>query len=113
VSPQVYATSLKRLFLGTEIKIKVVDIGRIRSDGKPPYLPLLQREKPVVGFEPAPGPLAELNQKKGPNETYLPYAMGDGRRTRSFLRGVRDDVALPAEPELIDLLHGFPSGPAS
>ena len=33
----------------------------------------------MVGFEPNPDALAELNRKKGPHETYLPHAIGDGQ----------------------------------
>ncbi len=103
------ATSLNAI-LGTEIKIKVVDIGANPIDGKPPYLPLLQRgEARVVGFEPAPGPLAELNQKKGPNETYLPYAVGDGKtHTLHFCSASGMTSLFKPNPKLIDLLHGFP-----
>jgi FkbM family methyltransferase len=32
----------------------------------------------VTGFEPQEQPLFELQRRKGPNERYLPYAVGDG-----------------------------------
>jgi FkbM family methyltransferase len=58
----------------------VVDIGANLIDGTPPYRPLLDaRLCRVTGFEPQASALAELNLKKGPNETYLPYAVGDGK----------------------------------
>ena len=59
----------------------VVDIGAnpIASDGAPPYQPLLdKRIGTLVGFEPNPEALAELQARKGDLETYLPYALGDG-----------------------------------
>jgi FkbM family methyltransferase len=33
----------------------------------------------ITGFEPQASALAELNLRKGPDETYLPYALGDGK----------------------------------
>ena len=58
----------------------VVDIGANPIDGAPPYRPLLDaRLCRITGFEPQASALAELNRKKGPNETYLPYAVGDGK----------------------------------
>lgn len=58
---------------------EVVDIGANPIDGDPPYKPMLDAGLCLVtGFEPQPEALAELQQKKGPNERYLPYAVGDG-----------------------------------
>jgi len=34
----------------------------------------------LIGFEPNPLALEKLNAIKGPNETYLPFAIGDGQR---------------------------------
>jgi FkbM family methyltransferase len=66
---------------GNHSRIKIVDIGASLVDGKPPYLPLLRNgEADVVGFEPNPEALAKLNSLKGSHETYLPHAVGDGRR---------------------------------
>jgi FkbM family methyltransferase len=59
----------------------VVDIGAnpLNSDGAPPYKPLHDKQLcTITGFEPQPGGLAALNARKGPFETYLPYAIGDG-----------------------------------
>jgi FkbM family methyltransferase len=57
----------------------VVDIGANPIDGAPPYRPLLEAQLcRITGFEPQASALAELNLKKGANETYLPYAVGDG-----------------------------------
>lgn len=58
----------------------VVDIGANPIDGAPPYRPLLDaRLCRITGFEPQASALAELNLKKGANEAYLPYAVGDGQ----------------------------------
>jgi FkbM family methyltransferase len=59
----------------------VVDIGANPLDGgQPPYAPLLQQGLcHLTGFEPHPDALAKLNEQKGPHETYLPVAVGDGR----------------------------------
>jgi FkbM family methyltransferase len=57
----------------------VVDVGANPIDGDPPYKPMLERGLcTVVGFDPQPAALESLNQRKGPRETYLPYAVGDG-----------------------------------
>jgi FkbM family methyltransferase len=103
------AASLNAI-LGTDIKVKIVDIGANPVDGTPPYAPLLRAGfAQVVGFEPAPKALAELNQKKGPNETYLPYAVGDGKtHTLNFCSASGMTSLLKPNPKVLDLLHGFP-----
>ena len=66
---------------GAGVRVKIVDIGANPLDGTPPYEVMLRSgDADIVGFEPNPEALAELNTKKGPTETYLPYAVGDGRR---------------------------------
>lgn len=58
--------------------IHVVDIGANPLE-EPSYKGLLDMGLcRVTGFEPQPEALAELNQTKGPNEIYLPHAVGDG-----------------------------------
>lgn len=57
----------------------VVDVGANPIDGDPPYKPMLSQGLcEVTGFEPQAQALAELNLRKGPHETYLPYALGRG-----------------------------------
>ncbi len=57
----------------------MVDVGANRIDGEPPYARMLSAGLcRVTGFEPQEQALLELVQKKGPNERYLPYAVGDG-----------------------------------
>jgi FkbM family methyltransferase len=58
---------------------EVVDVGANPIDGDPPYTPMLAaRLCSVTGFEPQETALLELQKKKGPNERYLPYAVGGG-----------------------------------
>jgi FkbM family methyltransferase len=58
----------------------VVDIGANPIEGAPPYRPLLDAQLcRITGFEPQASALAELNLKKGANEAYFPYAVGDGQ----------------------------------
>ena len=72
------ATALTSL-LHTRCLTEVVDIGANPIDGDPPYLSFLAAEIcRGTGFEPQEQPLAELQQKKGQNERYLPDAIGDG-----------------------------------
>jgi FkbM family methyltransferase len=59
----------------------VVDVGANPIDGDPPYKAMLAAGLcEVIGFEPQTEALARLEQKKGPHERYLPYALGDGTR---------------------------------
>jgi FkbM family methyltransferase len=58
----------------------VVDIGANPIHEIPVYQDMLARGIcTVVGFEPQEKGLAELNLRKGAYETYLPYAVGDGK----------------------------------
>ena len=57
----------------------VVDIGANPFEGDPPYKAMLQRRMcRLIGFEPQPDALAQLESSKGDLENYLPYAVGDG-----------------------------------
>jgi FkbM family methyltransferase len=62
----------------------VVDIGASPLDGgDPPYKALLQRRLcSLIGFEPQPEALTALQMQKSDIETYLPYAVGDGGKSR-------------------------------
>ena len=58
----------------------IVDVGANPIDGDPPYKAMLAAGLcEVTGFEPQAEALARLQEKKGPKERYLPYALGDGR----------------------------------
>jgi FkbM family methyltransferase len=57
----------------------IVDVGANPIDGDPPYKAMLAVGLcEVIGFEPQPAALQRLEQKKGPLERYLPYALADG-----------------------------------
>lgn len=65
--------------LGVRRLTEVVDVGANPIDGAPPYKPLLERNLcRVTGFEPQQSAFNDLQLRKGPNERYLPYAVGDG-----------------------------------
>lgn len=93
-----------------EIRVKITDIGANPVDGDPPYHWLrLGGNADIVGFEPNPEALEELNGKKGPFETYLPYAIGDGKRHtlyNCFAPGLTS--LLKPNPAFTKLFHGFP-----
>ena len=58
----------------------VVDVGANPFDGgEPPYLAMFNAGLcHVTGFEPQREPLLALQRTRGPNELYLPHAVGDG-----------------------------------
>lgn len=58
---------------------EIVDIGANPIDGPPPYKSMLDIGLcRVTGFEPQKEALSQLQLHQGPNERYLPYAVGDG-----------------------------------
>ncbi len=60
-------------FLTPQRATEVVDVGANPIDGKPPYTAMLSAGLcRVTGFEPQEQALLELEQRKGPNEHYLP-----------------------------------------
>jgi FkbM family methyltransferase len=67
--------------LSPERLTAVVDIGANPIDTEPPYKRMLtSRLCTLVGFEPQAEGLAKLNAMKSDLETYLPYAVGDGKQ---------------------------------
>ena len=101
-------TPLHRL-LDFPCALTVVDVGANPIDGAPPYAPLLEAgHTRVVGFEPSPPALEELNARKGPHETYLPHAVGDGQRhTLRICRMPGMTSLLEPNPEVLGLFYGF------
>jgi FkbM family methyltransferase len=96
--------------LDVDVTVDVVDIGANPIDGDPPYQDLLARGTVrVVGFEPNRDALAELDARKGPHESYLPYAVADGRR-HQFRRCYAPGMSSIFEPNmtLLAQFHGFP-----
>jgi FkbM family methyltransferase len=65
--------------LSPQRRTAIVDIGANPIDGDPPYQAMLAAGLcEVTGFEPQAAALERLEQKKGPLERYLPYAIADG-----------------------------------
>ena len=87
-----------------------MDVGASPYDGgDPPYKSLLNKGLcGVTGFEPDAGALAILNEKKGPNETYLPYAIGDGKEaTLHICRAAVMASLLEPDPETLAMFADF------
>src|SRR5262249_4700039 len=78
-------------------------------DGPAPYAPLLKSGHAVlVGFEPNRDALAVLDARKSAQETYLPLAVGDGRRhllRHCLLPGMTS--LLEPNPVVLQLFYGF------
>ncbi|MFJ3231204.1 FkbM family methyltransferase [Streptomyces sp. NPDC086787] len=87
----------------------VVDVGANPIDGDPPYKGMLEAGLcRVTGFEPQPEALAELQRRKGPNETYLPHALGDGD-THTLRVAVASGMTslFRPDPNRLALFNGF------
>lgn len=97
--------------LKPERLIDVVDVGANPHGGySPPYKTLLaKRLCRVIGFEPQAEALRNLDKAKGPNETYLPYALGDGE-THTLHVCVADGMTSLFEPDpsTLELFPEFP-----
>ncbi len=91
-------------------RIKVVDIGANPIDTAPPYAGLLRDgHAEVVGFEPNPLALAELERRKGPHERYFPHAVGDGAdHTLHVCQAPGMTSLLVPNDATLNLFHGFP-----
>src|SRR5262249_5209860 len=89
----------------------IVDIGANPIDGSPPYKRMLSAGVcTVTGFEPQAGALEVLNKKRGPRETYLPYAIGDGtEQTLHICRAQGMTSLLPPDPDQLALFNEFPN----
>ena len=100
-----------RALTDRRVRVKALNIGANDNDGHaPPYAALLQAgDVDVVGFEPNLKALAELNARKGPCETYLPHAIGDGgRHTLNMCFAPGMTSLLTPNPAVLKLFHAFP-----
>lgn len=100
-----------KTLIESNLRLKVVDIGASSTDGEdPPYLgPLKAVDVELVGFEPHPPSLVELNKNKGPFETYLPQATGDGQKhTLRICHASGLNSLLAPNPAVIRLFHLCP-----
>jgi FkbM family methyltransferase len=109
-----YPHMTSALLLGNLVRCsrptRVLDIGAAPIDGRPPYKEMLDYGLcTVTGFEPRPGALAQLEQRKGPLERYLPHVVGDGREHRLKITKAEGMTSLltPDENQL-RLFNGFP-----
>jgi FkbM family methyltransferase len=95
---------------GARVRAKVVDVGANPIDGSPPYGAMLAAgDADVVGFEPNPDALAILNARKGPCETYLPLAIGDGEaHTLHVCQAPGMTSLLRPNMAVLNHFHGFP-----
>lgn len=89
----------------------VVDVGANPIDGDPPYKAMLAAGLcDVTGFEPQAQALARLEQRKGPRERYLPYALADGtERTLHVCQLEGMTSLLVPDPEHLALFNLFPT----
>ncbi len=87
---------------------EVVDIGANPIDGDPPYKQMmLLKLCRITGFDPHPAAIAQLAERKSPQETYLPYAVGDGAaHALNICRGM--GFASLLQPDAKTLTH-FPN----
>ncbi|WP_019933544.1 FkbM family methyltransferase [Oceanimonas smirnovii] len=90
--------------------ISVVDIGANPIDGEPPYFNLLRDKKvKVTGFEPQNDALEKLIQMKSENETYLPYAVGDGNEATLYICNASGMTStLKPNFEVLNQFQGYP-----
>ncbi|KOG56860.1 FkbM family methyltransferase [Streptomyces virginiae] len=87
----------------------VVDIGANPIDGDPPYLDMLRSGLcRVTGFEPQSDALEDLQRRKGPFETYLPAAIGDGASHTLRITSASGMTSLfRPDPNRLRLFNGF------
>ncbi|MET8515758.1 FkbM family methyltransferase [Streptomyces sp. NPDC005077] len=87
----------------------VIDIGANPIDGDPPYRDMLRAGLcRVTGFEPQPDALEDLQRRKGPLETYLPDAIGDGAAHTLHVATASGMTSLyRPDPNRLRLFNGF------
>ncbi len=75
-------SDLKTLFnlLNLQTEVCIVDVGANPIDGEPPYWNMLNAGLcKLIGFEPQASAFESLQKIKGNSQSYLPYALGDGK----------------------------------
>jgi FkbM family methyltransferase len=95
---------------GLRPKLKIVDVGASPIDGAPPYAALMTSpDVEVVGFEPDPDAWLALQELKSNRETYLPFALGDGRQHELKVCAAPGMTSIfePNQP-ILQLMPGFP-----
>lgn len=96
--------------IGEPQPIRIVDVGANPIERPAPYRPLLDRGLArVVGFDPHPAAVRRLSELKGPWETYLPLAVGDGTERLLYVCAAEGMTSLfEPNPEILNLFYGFP-----
>jgi len=99
--------------IGVEVPLKLVDVGAgILNNSRPPYYRMIESGAAhVIGFEPNPAEVERLNERKGanPHESYLPYAIGDGKEHTLNLCVVPGMSSLfTPNMNVLGRFHGFP-----
>lgn len=91
-------------------RTRIVDVGANPIDGDPPYKRMLAAGLcEVVGFEPQADALARLHARKGPLETYLPHAIGDGQKRTLSVCALEGMTSLKVpDPAHLALFNLFP-----
>ena len=99
-----------RTLTGLRVPLHVVDVGANPIDGAPEYSRLLaEGDATLLGFEPNPAALARLEARRGPHETYLGLAVGDGaEHTLHVCAAPGMTSLLRPDPAVLGLFHGFP-----
>lgn len=83
---------------------EVVDVGANLHGGEPPYAQMLAAGLcRVTGFEPEQGAFRELQDRNGPSERYLPYAVGDGNVHTLNVCSTLDGMTSLLEPDPVTL----------
>lgn len=87
----------------------VIDVGANLIEGDPPYRDMLRAGLcRVTGFEPQPDALEALHRHKGPLETYLPDAIGDGAAHTLYVAAASGMTSLyRPDPTRLCLFNGF------
>lgn len=96
---------------GLALPHKVVDIGAAETLQEPRYTPLLASENArLIGFEPDKQQYAYLMSKQRPRATYVPVAVGDGKRhTLNICSEPGMTSLLEPNQTVLGLLHEFPA----
>jgi FkbM family methyltransferase len=104
-----HGTRFLRDLVEVERLSSVVDVGANPIDGHPPYLEMLRQGLcTVTGFEPQPEALAALERSRGPLETYLPDAIGDGEQHLLRVTAASGMASLlEPDPDRLGAFNGF------
>lgn len=102
--------SLYDIFSFLELpNIDILDVGASTVDGDPPYHNLKKTGRSrIYGFEPSPEEYKKLKKLQNDNEVYLPYALGDGKKsTLNICQAPGMTSLLTPDYEILDHFHGW------